>query len=38
MKSVYFNNEMLKRGEFRNVDIADEVVEVILKERGDTNL
>lgn len=38
MKSVYFNDKMLKRVEFRNVDIADKVVKVILKERWDTNL
>jgi len=33
-----FDNEMLKRMEFRDVNITDDVIQVVLKKRGDTKL
>ena len=38
MEAMDFNNEMLKRVEFGDVNITDDVIEVVLKERGDTKL
>lgn len=38
MKPMDFDNEMLKRMELWNVNIADDVIKVVLKKRGDTKL
>lgn len=38
MEAMDFDNEMLKRMEFGDVNITNNVIEVVLKERGDTKL
>lgn len=38
METMNFDNEMLKRMELRDVNITDDVIQVVLKKRGDTKL